>query len=274
MKACSSLIKICSVLVLVGSQSAVATVDNIPRSSIVCGAASQPLPGVDVSVYQAKANWTTVANNGTGFAFIKATEGISAPNTAFPKEWPQAGAAGLLRSAYHYFVPTDDPIKQANFFLNTVGTLADTDLPPMFDWEITNGLPAQTVVARAQQWLDYVEQQTGRTPIIYTNAGFFSQLGTNAGGNPAGFDHYPLYVSDYGVTCPKVPLPWTSWSFWQYSGSGSAVGIPGTTDLDVFNGVFNDLIIFITTAVPAGVTPPDPTGQSSQPTDGSDSTPQ
>jgi lysozyme len=230
-----------------GGSFAFSDVDNIPHSQIVCGTAPSPLPGVDVSVYQAKANWTALGNSGTGFAFIKATEGIGAPNTAFSIEWPAAGNAGFLRSAYHYFVPTDDPIKQATFFLNTIGTLQDTDLAPMFDWEITNGMAVSSVIANAQKFLDYVEQQTGRIPIIYTNAAFFNQLG-----NPAGFDRYPLYVSDYQVKCPKVPQPWTSWTFWQYSSTGTAAGIPGNTDLDYFDGVFNDLVNFISSDVTAG----------------------
>jgi lysozyme len=246
MKVRSKHFKYSSILFLICSRLVMADVDNIPHSSIVCGTGSQPLAGVDVSVYQSKANWSQVSNSGTGFAFIKATEGLTSKNTAFPVEWPAAGSAGLLRSAYHYFVPTDDPIKQADFFLNTVGTLGDTDLPPMFDWEITNGLGSKTVVARAQQWLDYVEQNTGRTPIIYTNAAFFNQLG-----NPTGFDRYPLYVSDYQVNCPKVPQPWTNWTFWQHSSTGNAVGIPGHTDLDWFNGSFDDLVNFISSALPA-----------------------
>lgn len=253
MKASSSLLKICSVLVGVGASLAFADVDNIPDSQIVCATAPQTLSGVDVSVYQDKANWTTVANSGVGFAFIKATQGLGAPNTAFATEWPAAGEAGLLRSAYHYFVPTDDPVQQANFFLNTIGTLADSDLPPMFDLEIANGMAVASVVSRAKQFLDYIEQQTGRTPIVYTNAAFFNQLG-----NPTGWDRYPLYISDYQVTCPKVPLPWKSWTFWQHSGTGTAPGIPGAVDLDTFNGVFTDLVHFITTAVPAGVPAPDP----------------
>lgn len=254
MKGSGSLIKFSTAVLLVSTQSVLAAVNNIPHSNIVCTTSPQTLPGIDISVYQSKANFPTVANSGVGFVFIKATQGRMSKNSAFATEWPAAGAAGLLRSPYHYFVPTDDPHLQATFFLNTVGELSDTDLAPMFDWEITNGMAAKTVVANAQKWLDDVEAATGRIPIIYTNASFFYQLG-----NPAGFERYPLYISDYQVKCPKVPEPWTDWTFWQYSGNGSAVGIPGDTDLDYFNGVFSDLVQFITTAVPDGVQPPDPT---------------
>jgi lysozyme len=250
MKACGNFFKYRSILLMACAHLALADVNNIPHSQEICATVPQTLPGVDVSVFQSKADWTTVGNAGNGFVFVKATQGISLPNTAFALEWPAAGTAGFLRSAYHYFVPTDDPIQQANFFLNTIGTLAATDLPPMFDWEITNGMAVSAVIAGAQKWLDYVEQQTGRIPIIYTSASFFNQLG-----NPTGFDRYPLYVSDYVLSypadCPKVPQPWTSWTFWQYSQTGNVTGIPGHTDLDVFNGVFNDLATFITGDVPA-----------------------
>jgi lysozyme len=239
-----SFLKYCAFFILVGAQSSLAAVNNIPHSNIVCTTAAEALPGVDVSVYQSKTNWNSVASSGVGFAFIKATEGRGAKNTAFAQEWPAAQAAGLVRSPYHYFVPTDDPHAQATFFLNTVGELSDTDLAPMFDLEITNGMRASTVLANAQAWLDDVEAATGRIPIIYTNASFFNQLG-----NPAGFDRYPLYVSDYQVNCPKVPLPWTNWTFWQHTGSGKTTGIPGQVDLDMFNGSIDDLGTFITTNV-------------------------
>jgi lysozyme len=246
MSSSESLLKYCAIFLLMGVQSSLAAVDNIPNSNIVCATAPQTLPGVDVSVYQAKTNWSTVASSGVSFAFVKATEGRGAKNTAFAQEWPAAQAAGLVRSAYHYFVPTDDPHLQATFFLNTVGELADTDLAPMFDLEITNGMNVSSVLANAQAWLNDVETATGRIPIIYTNASFFNQLG-----NPAGFDRYPLYVSDYDVNCPKVPLPWKNWTFWQHSGSGTTTGIPGQVDLDMFNGSIDDLGTFITTNVPA-----------------------
>jgi lysozyme len=252
MKASGGHFKYCFALFLLAGRMVSADVNNIPHSQIVCATAPSPLPGLDVSVYQSRANWTTVGNAGNSFAFIKATQGAGISDSAFPTQWPAAANAGLLRSPYHYFVPTDDPIKQATFFLNTVGSLADTDLAPMFDWEITNGLGATAVVANAQKFLDYVEQQTGRIPIIYTNAAFFNQIG-----NPSGFDRYPLYISDYGARCPKVPQPWINWTFWQYSSTGNVSGISGNTDLDYFNGVFNDLANFITSDVPVGVQGPD-----------------
>ncbi|MBL4660370.1 MAG: hypothetical protein JKY19_08435, partial [Alcanivoracaceae bacterium] len=34
----------------------------------------------------------------------------------------------------------------------------------------------------------------------------------------------------------KVPVGWKSWTFWQWSQSGTVDGITGAVDMDRFNG--------------------------------------
>jgi lysozyme len=243
MKATSSLLTF--FLILCCAQNSFAV--SIPHSKVVCAGAAENLQGVDVSGRQSRTDWTALASGGSGFAFVKATQGSATPNPSFASEWTSAGKNGLIRSAYHYFIATDDPIAQANYFLETIGTPDETDLPPMLDLEppvTPYDLSQAEVVARTQQWLDYVEAGTGRIPIVYTDPAYFNQLG-----NPAGFDRYPLYISDYEVKCPKVPEPWVNWVFWQYSAQGKEAGIPGMTDLDMFNGLFDNLISFLSTTV-------------------------
>jgi GH25 family lysozyme M1 (1,4-beta-N-acetylmuramidase) len=46
---------------------------------------------------------------------------------------------------------------------------------------------------------------------------------------------YRLWVADYGVPHPPMPLgPWRTWTFWQRSGAAPL-------DLDVFNGTAEQL---------------------------------
>src|SRR5690242_6189061 len=62
--------------------------------------------GIDVSRYQDPVDWTKVAAAGVKFAFIKATGGHEDPDPCFEKHWEQAGQAGILTGAYHFFRPS------------------------------------------------------------------------------------------------------------------------------------------------------------------------
>src|SRR5262249_59097656 len=72
-------------------------------------------------------------------------------------------------------------------------------------------------------------------------------------GCQSGFGGCPLWVANYGVTCPSMPTSFSEWKFWQYTDSGSVSGISGAVDLDQFNGTLGDLMAF---ANPTGP-PPD-----------------
>ena len=194
--------------------------------------------GVDVSNYDPATQWSTVSHGGVGFAFIKATEGIDINNSYFSSDWESSRAASVLRGAYHFFHPGDDPTTQAQFYLNTVGPFASDDLPPMLDWEVTDGVSAAVQIQKAMTWLSLVEAATGKVPVIYVDPSFFNALG-----NPTQFARYPLFIANYGVSCPDVPPPWTTWTFWQ-KGSGPVAGVANTADEDEFNGSFEELQAF------------------------------
>lgn len=190
--------------------------------------------GIDVSHYQGAIDWNQVAQAGMAFAFIKATEGTSDIDPQFQTNWSGATAAGLLRGAYHFYQPGADPQQQAESFLSVVHPRAG-DLPPVLDVE-TPG-EASEIIAGIRVWLAAVEQASGKTPILYTNPSFWAGLGAGA----SGFGRFPLWIADYGVESPTVPEGWPSWTFWQFSESGSVSGIQGAVDLDLFQGTLLDL---------------------------------
>ncbi len=190
--------------------------------------------GTDVSDYDPNTQWGAVRNGGYQFAFIKATEGSTFKNSLFNSDWAAALSSGVIRGAYHFFHPGDDPKAQAQFFLATIGPLRQNDLPPVLDWEVTDGVSVSTQIQNAQIWLQQVEAATGKTPMIYVDPSFWNQLG-----NPQEFVHYPLYIANYGVNCPSIPPPWSTWAFWQ-TGIGSVPGLQSVqADLDVFNGILS-----------------------------------
>jgi lysozyme len=193
--------------------------------------------GLDVSHFQDTVDWPQVVQAGYSFAFIKATEGITYVDPMFAENWGGAKAAGLLRGAYHFFEPNDDPQQQAENFLNAV-SLEPGDLPPVLDVEYSSPsgqVSTSTIIERITAWLQTVEQATGCTPILYTDPSYWNSLATEQ------FSGYPLWVADYGVASPTLPTGWTSWAFWQFSQTGEIPGIATAVDLNLFQGSLQDL---------------------------------
>lgn len=201
------------------------------------GTAGGPLPGIDVSHWQGTVDWNTVSAEGIEFAFIKATEGGDYTDPRFAANWAGARRAGVVRGAYHFFRPQTDAMAQAAHFLRTV-QLAPGDLPPVLDVEVTDGRSADVVAAGVRTWLREVERATGRRPVIYTRASFWTaQMGAQLG-------DYPLWVAHYGAAEPNIPSGWSGWTFWQHSDAGRVAGISGDVDLNWFNGGRDELDAF------------------------------
>jgi len=194
----------------------------------VCPGATT-LEGVDVSTYQGTIDWGKVKASGRAFAITRVGDGLGGDDT-FDANWAGIKAAGMVRGAYQYFRAGDDPIQQADILLGKIGTPADGDLPPTLDLETLDGQSAATVVANVKSWLSYVKTKTGRTPMVYTSPGFWPSIGS------PDLSAYVLWVAHWGVTCPSMPTGWSTWSFHQYSDSGTVSGISGAVDLDVFDG--------------------------------------
>ena len=190
--------------------------------------------GIDVSHFQGTVDWQQVAQAGMSFAFAKATEGITYVDPQLATNWAGIQAAGLLRGAYHFFEANDDATAQAQHFLATV-QLAAGDLPPVLDIETTAGVSNEQIWSGVSTWLQLVEQETGRQPILSTAPGFW-----NAHAPDLALTSYPLWLADY-ATQPTLPTGWTSWLFWQHSQSGTVAGVTGAVDLDLFSGTIEQL---------------------------------
>lgn len=213
-------------------------------------AAGATLKGIDVSYYQGTVDWTKVKGAGQAFAFVRVSDGVNYPDSKFAANWPALKKAGLVRGLYQYFRPTQDVQAQVDLLftkLNAAGGLQPGDLPPVLDLETDGGLAASTVVARAKDWLAKVEAKIGVKPIVYTAAFMSPTIGTS-------FGAYPLWVANYGATCPLMPSGWTNWNIWQNSDSGSVSGVGGPVDTNFFNGDGKKLQGL--TLKPATTTPP------------------
>jgi lysozyme len=225
-----------SSLALVAASGCVASSEDVETTesqlATVCGQTT--VKGIDVYHGDNGGNpidWNAVKQAGISFAFAKATESTDFTDSMFQTNWSGMKAAGLVRGAYHFFHADVDPVAQAQFFLSTVGPLSPGDML-VLDLETTNGQTDSVVEAHAATFLDTVKASSGVTPFLYTSPLFLSsyaQLGA-----------YPLWIANYGVSCPMVPAPWTTYVFWQSSG-GTIAPISGTVDLDSFNGTLAQL---------------------------------
>src|SRR5262245_31098352 len=68
--------------------------------------------GIDVSKWQGTVDWEAVRDDGIAFAFARAADGTSKDRT-FATNWAGMEDAGIVRGAYQFFRPSQDPIKQA-----------------------------------------------------------------------------------------------------------------------------------------------------------------
>lgn len=205
----------------------------------VCAAGSV-VKGVDVSYYQGTVNWQQVKQSGRVFAIARVSDGLSVVDSQFSTNWPAMKQAGLVRGVYQFFRPARDPIAQADLLLQKLqaaGGFQAGDLPPVLDIETVDGVATSTLRQRMQQWLDHVEQALGTKPMVYTAAFMSQTVGT-------GFSKYPLWVANYGTTCPTMPDGWSGWKFWQSSSTGSVPGISGSVDVNDFNGTLATLLQF------------------------------
>ena len=246
-------------LAFAAAASLVAACASEPRDRESTGVESSPLAeqclpdggpapphGIDVYSGNGPVDWPLAkTDGGITFAILKATQGTYDDDSAFEANWAAAKDAGVVRGAYHFFDPTEDGGTQAHYFLKQMGPLDAEDLSPILDIECptdpvtpnclyTGASGAATgadIRARMLDWTSEVEAATGRKPIVYSGAYYF----TGASIDTTGFDAFPLWLAAYpgpGVSCFAMPAPWTEAVMWQYSGSGAMAGVTGEVDLD------------------------------------------
>ncbi|MCX7959646.1 MAG: GH25 family lysozyme, partial [Deltaproteobacteria bacterium] len=132
-------------------------------------------------------------------------------------------------------------VAQAQLLIDKMGQLEKGDLPPVIDVENTGGLSPQEVANQVAKWIEHIETKLGVKPIIYTGYYFWKDNVKSTA-----FGEYLLWLPwyhDYKDTsfCPTTPDPWTKWTFWQWTSSGTVSGISGNVDRNIFDGTIDEL---------------------------------
>lgn len=196
---------------------------------------SMQLLGIDVSHHQGLIDWDKVKSayvksKPLSFVFIRATYGRWKNDKYFTYNWKATQQVGLLRGAYHYYLPSQSALAQADKFLSRVCDLDGNylgDLPPVLDIE---ELPVEKdrddFHKDIQIWLDRVENKTGMRPIIYAGSKFYKvHLFPK-------FKSYPFWVAHYQISSPSVPSGQT-YDLWQFTDKARIDGICSSVDLNI-----------------------------------------
>ncbi|MDQ4108083.1 MAG: glycoside hydrolase family 25 protein [Actinomycetota bacterium] len=195
--------------------------------------AAAKVPGIDVSEYQGRIDWRSVASTPTRFVIIRATMGNRYRDRWYAENLSGATANDLIVGAYHFakpgFAPWDARA-EADHFLD-VARVAPGDLVPVLDIEETGGLSRRRLRVWTRTWLDRVRMRTGVRAMIYTgshfwrgsmrNTSWFAELG------------HPLWVAHWYVRTPDVPggrWAGAGYTVWQWSATGRIEGIKGDVD--------------------------------------------
>lgn len=185
-----------------------------------------PVTGIDISAHNGTINFEEVAGDGVDFVMIKATEGATFKDRAFPDNVRRARKAGLKVGAYHFFRFDRPGHMQALNLLNSIRG-RNLDLPLAIDveeWTNPGNESDQAVLGRLWEMTDYLESR-GYPLIIYTNkdgmARFFGRRPRNV----------PLWLCSFSE--PDTGYPWT---LWQHTHRGKVQGVDGLVDLNTFNG--------------------------------------
>jgi len=136
---------------------------------------------------------------------------------------------GKKRGIYHFLRP-NGIAEQAQLFLNVWNRLGGTELRPVVDVEIdvdNEGIGRSTWASQIKTFLDLVEAETGKSPIIYTSVYFWEF--TNSPSWASNYDvwaaWYPNTPDNY-TTIPAnmVPKGFRNCVLWQYAENGRSNG--------------------------------------------------
>jgi lysozyme len=220
--------------------------------------------GLDISHYQGK-NFPVSAlkEQQVSFIYVKATQGTGLKDSEFGSTWAALAAlpdaSRIPRGAYHFLASAFDQSgqDQASRFLayvNLHGGFRPGDLPPAMDLEwdricrtcddrwTTNHRTAEEIIKTARDYLDKIKQDTGRTPLLYTNKTFLADHGITSETQIAALTHgvkvwiFDLSESDrrLEVPNPRQNLPH---ALWQFSWAGALpAGYLADVDVNVFKG--------------------------------------
>jgi Glycosyl hydrolases family 25 len=188
--------------------------------------------------------WDKVATEPKVVAVIhRATIG-SRKDTKYVERRQEAKRRGFLWGSYHLGKP-GDPIKQADFYLDTVKPATNEALA--LDIESLNN-STDISLDNARRFIERIKEKTGRFPLVYGNDAVIRAITTRFGKDDV-FSKTLLWYARFRREIPNFPKgTWDTYTLWQFSSEinctpekpeACLIRIPGTKadmDINVFNG--------------------------------------
>lgn len=196
---------------------------------------------IDLSHHNQISSFDQVKNAGILGVILKATQGTTYTDPTFADHRAGALAAGLHVGAYH-FGTGGDPVGQAELLLSVAGK----DGLLVLDFE-SNSQGQSMSLLEAEQFVQYIQQATGRYPGLYSGYTIKQAL-ANANITDASqtvLSQCWLWISQY-ASMPVLPKVWGRWTLWQYTDGAQGPGPytvdgVGRCDRDQFNGSEEEL---------------------------------
>jgi hypothetical protein len=227
--------------------------------------------------------WERLPEQGIRWAYIRCTEALRGIDVEYDNNIEGAARAGIYYGAYFPLHVDLDPDAQVGHFIahaNGVGK-GPGQLPPCVDLEVPwPWTPVGRELARARvvRTVELLEQEFGRPPTVYTNAGWWGDLDAGASDEErtvlarcllwvASWPFARPWTPTDATPCPRGFGPWSRPRFWQYSALHSEPlpgvlspacplsGAPGhgqcqQIDRDIFLGTPEELAVLARVTLP------------------------
>jgi len=215
---------------------------NEPWKNPNIALAIDPFEGNDI-------DWDQLATDKRVVAIIhRATIGDRA-DRKYAERRDEAKKRGYKWGAYH-FARAGDPIKQADFFLNTVKPAADELMA--LDLESVDSTKHMSF-DDARIFIKRIKEKTGRYPFVYANNEVLKAISDQYGADEV-FPRTRLWYARFKKNVTDFSTgTWKTYTIWQFSSEqncGAAnrgaclYTVPGTEydmDVDVYNGTIEEL---------------------------------
>jgi len=197
-------------------------------------------------------DWAAVRASGVRFGICKASESVDFADPYFPGNWANMLANDVVRGAYHFCRPDENPPQvEAAYFLrciNAAGGLLPGDLL-IGDFEAGTG----NLLTWANTWLDAVAQSVGFLPVFYSGWWFMQPHNLHSDDHLA---QHGLWLAEYDTTPPVEPPNWPVVALWQFTCTGTVPGVQGDCDMNLFNGSIDQLRLYGLQSGASGPAPP------------------
>ena len=172
---------------------------------------------IDVSHWQGKMDWRKAKTEGVDLAFIKATEGINYVDTQFKANVDGCRELGIPYVIYHFW---HNYVEADAQFANIALAHEYAMCPIALDVEtfVNNLLPTQNAKLIVDL-VNGIQRNLGMLPTMYTRASVWNTKVSR-------FDKWkelPLWVANYEVSTPLLPVDWNNWMVWQYKDNGNGL---------------------------------------------------